>query len=78
MTPEQIEKWLAELDAASAAKHAPKELTRITPKYRAPLDVATVEKMRQMRREGFTITEIAGAAKCTWRTAWARTKGCSA
>jgi SOS response regulatory protein OraA/RecX len=78
MTPEQIEKWLAELDAASAAKNAPKEITRITPKYRAPLDAATVAKMRHMRREGFTIGDIARAAKCTWRTAWARTKGFSA
>ncbi len=49
----------------------------VSPKYRAPLDAATVAKMRHMRREGFTISECARAGKCTWRTAWARTKGCS-
>lgn len=76
MTPEEIEKWLKGLDAASA--HEPNEITRITPKYRPPLDAATVAKMRHMRREGFTITQIARAAKCTWRTAWARTKGFAA
>jgi hypothetical protein len=75
MTPDDIEKWLRKLDEANAAAHAPKEITRVPAKYRAPLDPATLAKMRHMRREGFTITEIARAAKCTWRTAWARTKG---
>ena len=77
MTPEQIETWLKKLDEASAYEK-PKESTRITPKYRPPLDAATIARMRHMRREGFTITDIARAAKCTWRTAWARTKGFSA
>lgn len=78
MTPEKIEKWLAEFDAASAAKYAPRKITRITPKYRAPLDAATVAKMRHMRREGFTIGDIARAVRCSWNTAFRQTKGFNA
>lgn len=76
MSPEQIENWLRQFEGVAKVKESP------APKpYRAPskpyarLSGATIAKMRHMRREGFTITEIARAGKCTWRTAWAQTKG---
>lgn len=50
---------------------------RLPPKYRSPLTSAEIVKMRHMRREGFTITQIARAVRCTWGTACKKTKGFS-
>ena len=38
--------------------------------YRPPTSSALRAQMKQMRREGMTIGDIARACKVTWRTAW--------
>lgn len=76
MDPEKIEQWLREI--SQAPDDAPRPRRKLPAAYRPPLDPATVAKMRHMRREGFTIGDIARAVRCSWRTALERTKGFSA
>jgi hypothetical protein len=75
MSPEQVENWLRKFD--NIAKSQDVELPRaycVPAKKPVKLSGADIAKMRHMRREGFTITEISRAVKCTWRTAWSHTK----
>jgi hypothetical protein len=63
-------------------KHAPFYLKEETPEkpkricdwkqgeWRPPTSAALRGQMKQMRREGMTIGDIARACKVTWRTAW--------
>lgn len=76
MDPEKIEQWLRAFSEAPV--NAPRPRRQLPAAYRPPLDSATVAKMRHMRREGFTIGDIARAVRCSWRTALERTKGYSA
>ena len=42
--------------------------------YRPPTSAALRAQMKQMRREGMSIGDIARACKVTWRTAWQLSK----
>lgn len=76
MTPEQIENWLRQFEnlPRDGKDDAPRAAC-VKAKRPVKLSAKDIARMRHMRREGFTIENIAHAVRCSWGTACKWTKG---